>query len=185
MSYRLNESEKKLLTEILKGDQRALWQFYKTYVPRISLFIKRKIQNSKDAEETLQDSLFAFLEALRDFNGGCSLYTFIYAIAKRKVVDYYRRQKIKKVLFSQLPAFENLILQLETPEEEFDKKQIRVKIRRTFDMIRPLYKKILIMKYLDNLSVKQIAKQLSVSFKSAESTLFRARKSFAKVYSSV
>ena len=40
-----------------------------------------KVNNQFDAEEILQDTLFAFLEALRDFHGTSSLKTFLFAIS--------------------------------------------------------------------------------------------------------
>ena len=52
----------------------------------------------------MQDSFVAFFEKLRDFRGQSSLKTYLFSIARNKTIDYIRKKKIKKVLFSALPS---------------------------------------------------------------------------------
>jgi RNA polymerase sigma-70 factor (ECF subfamily) len=47
-----------------------------------------------------QDTFVDFLEALRDFRYQSSLKTFIFSIAKNKNIDWLRKKKIKKIIFS-------------------------------------------------------------------------------------
>ena len=67
-----------LVQKILARDRRALAGFYHTFTPRLRRFILQKIADPQDAEEVLQDTLFAFLESIRDFSpsDGRSLTTF-------------------------------------------------------------------------------------------------------------
>jgi DNA-directed RNA polymerase specialized sigma24 family protein len=44
------------------------------------------------------------------------------------------------------------------------------------------HREVLLMKYVDGFDVKVIARKLKVSFKSAESLLFRARQQFRLLY---
>lgn len=165
---------------ILKGKERALSAFYKLYSPKIFAFIKRKTSTKEDAEEILQDALLSAIDALRDFNYRSSLSTFLHAIAKRKVVDFYRKKKLKKILFSQAPQLESLLTSLLGPEEVYQEKQIRLGIDKALNSLKPLYRKILTLKYFDGKTVSQITQELNLTFKSTESMLFRARKAFAK-----
>lgn len=179
----MDDSE--IISHILKGDRRAIAGFYKTYEPALSRFITRKIGNPKDAEEILQDTLLAFLEALRDFHGKASLKTFLFAIGSHKIIDYYRRKKIKHVVFSALPQLETLISPLLAPEEELDTTLLKEKISKVLGRLLPRHRQVLILKYLENLSVEDIASKLSITFKSAESQLFRARKAFVEIFLSL
>lgn len=171
-----------MVSQILQGDEKALRYFYKVYQPRLLTFIRNKIANEKDAEEILQDVLLAAIEALRDFSFRSSLFTFICSIAHHKVVDFYRRKKIKDVVFSRLPDVEPLVSTFFGPEESLDEVLLKEKIRETFDNIAPKYRTILKLKYIYGFSVFEIAKKLSISFKSAESQLFRARRAFVVAY---
>lgn len=174
-----------MIQHILSGDRRALHSFYHTYTPKLARFISAKINNPKDAEEILQDTLYAFLEAIRDFSGKAKMQTFLFSIASHKIVDFYRKKKIKHVLFSHAPQLESLMSPLLNPEEQLDIVILKEKIHKVLGRILPRYRDILLMKYIDGLSVGDIAQKFTVSFKSAESQLFRARKAFVALFLSI
>src|SRR5262249_7044945 len=117
-----------LIAHILSRDRRALSIFYKKYTPKLVVYIRRKVQNPADADAILQDTLFAFLEAIRYFHGKSSLTTFLYSICHHKIVDFYRRKKLKQLVFSQMPNLEILVSQLRNPEEELDSVLLKEKI---------------------------------------------------------
>lgn len=178
-------SDEMLITQILERDRRALSVFYRRFVPGLSSYIHVKIGDREDAEEVLQDTLYAFLEAIRDFHGKSSVKTFLYSIGHHKVVDYYRRRKLKQLVFSRAPNLELLVSPLLGPEEELDVTMLKEKIQRVLAGILPQYRTMLVSKYMDNLSVADIARKFALSFKSAESQLFRARKAFIELFLSI
>ncbi len=171
-----------LVERILRRDERALYIFYHRYKEKLLAFIRKRVDKESDCEEILQDALFAFIEALRDFHGKSSVKTFLFSICQHKIIDFYRKKKIKHVVFSQLPQLEQLMSPLLRPEESLDETLVREKISRVFSEILPRYKEILVYKYIEGRSVEDIAKMLRLSFKSAESRLFRARKAFIQAY---
>lgn len=176
------KNEKELVEQILIGNERALRFFYLHFQPRIFKYIKNKIADTADAEEIMQDTLLATIEGLRDFSFRCRIFTFICSIANHKVIDFYRRKKIKKVVFSHLADAEPLVSTLLGPEDLLDDELLKQRIKETFDKITPIYKKILILKYVQGYKVAEIAQKLSISFKSAESQLFRARRAFVTTF---
>lgn len=173
------------IQRILSGDRQTLHSFYHTYSPKLARFISSKIHNPTDAEEILQDTLYAFLEAIRDFAGTSTMQTFLFSIASHKIVDFYRKKKIKHVLFSRAPQLEALVSPLFTPEEQLDTVMLKEKIHNVLRRILPRYRDILLMKYIDGLTVGAIAQKFTVSFKSVESQLFRARKAFVALFLSI
>ena len=70
-------------------------------------------------------------------------------------------------------------------EDEIDAAFLKEKIQKVLGRLLPQYQRVIIMKYLDNLSVEEIAKKMEVTLKSAESTLFRARKAFVEAFISI
>jgi RNA polymerase sigma-70 factor (ECF subfamily) len=174
-----------LIAQILRRDRRAVSIFYHRYAPRLSRFIHGKIHNPADAEEVLQDTLYAFLEAIRDFQGASSLQTFLFSICRNKIVDFYRRKKIKQIVFSQTPNLSALVSPLLNPEEELDLVLMKEKIHAVFSVILPKYRKLLIFKYIDNLTVAEIASRMAVTLKGAESQLSRARHAFVEAFLSM
>jgi len=171
-----------LINKILRRDKRALHTFYQTYTPKLASFINGKVGNTHDAEEILQDTLFAFLEALRDFHGECRISTFLFSIGKHKIIDYYRRKKLKHLVFSQAPFLEELVSPILNPEEELDAAVLKEKLKTAFSRILPRYRLVLELKYIDDRSVSDIAMRCTWTLKKTESLLFRARKAFIKAF---
>lgn len=178
-----NMDEKKMVQEILSGSERTLWYFYKHFQKSLASYIKNKIADPNDAEEILQDTFLSALEGLRDFSFKSKIFTYLCAIANHKIIDHYRKKKIKSILFSKLSDFEPLVSAIIGPEEKLDDALLREKIQQTFNKLSPKYRRILQLKYVDGFSVDEIAEKLAISFKSAESTLFRARRAFVVAYS--
>lgn len=175
--------EKKIVTEILHGNEATLRFFYTHFARPLRSYIAHRIHSEEDTEEILQDVLLATLEGLRDFSFRSGLFTFICSIANHKVVDFYRKKRIKNIVFSRLGDIEPFLSTLLSPEEAFDEEILKEKIKATFQRIAPAYSKILKLKYIYGYSVTEIAHILSISFKSAESQLFRARRAFVANFS--
>jgi len=171
-----------LVDLILRRDRHALHEFYCMYAPRLQSFISRKVGNPHDAEEIVQDTLFAFLEALRDFQGNCSLSTFLFSIGRHKILDYYRRKKLTSFVFSQAPNFGDIISPLLNPEEALDATLLKEKLKTAFSLILPRYKIVLQLKYIENQPVSEIARYYSWTIKKTECLLSRARKAFVHVF---
>ena len=174
--------EKALVLGIFQGNERALNRFYKHFYPSLFTYISRKINDREDAEEILQDTFFAVLDGLRDFAFKSSLFTFICSIANHKIIDFYRKKKIQKIVFSKFEDIEPLLGGLFGPEQAFDEEILKQNIKNTFKKLSPSYQLILKLKYIYGYSVGEIAEKLSITFKSAESQLFRARKAFVLNY---
>lgn len=179
-SYSIYMEESELLKRILAQDERALFEFYQTYTPPLKRFIQMKVQNPHDVEDIMQDTLYAFLDALRDFRGESSLRTFLRSICSHKIIDFYRKKKIKQLVFSQMPEIEELVSPLLNPEAELDARVLKEELHTTLNKLIPQYKKVLYARYILNMPVAEIAQKLATTLKGAESMLFRAKKAFVK-----
>ena len=179
----MQSEDQKLVKELLSRNEAALNRFYHTYAPQLLGFIRAKVGIEADVEEIAQDTLFALLEGLRDFTFQSSLKTYLFSIAHHKIVDFYRKKKLKKIVFSQIASGLELIrAEGVEPEELFTRQMITEKITTILKQLAPRYGQILVLKYVEGRNVVEIAGRMSLSFKSAESLLFRARKAFVKLY---
>mgnify|MGYP001609226791 CR=1 FL=1 len=164
------------------ADKQAAARFYRIYRPKLLAFVRSKIASPQEAEDVVQDTLFAFLESLRDFHGECRVSTYLFSVCRHKIVDYYRKKKIKQIVFSYTPEIEEVLSPLLSPEETLDAVLLKEKLHMTLNTLLPQYSSILQARYIFNMPVADIAKKLATTLKSAEMTLFRARKSFIKAY---
>jgi len=153
------------------------------YQKSLMAFIRKKVGDEDVVEELTQDILMAAYKALHTFNGKSSEFSFICGIAKHKITDYYRKKKLKTVLFSVNPIIEEIAEDAITPERDVLKNELKEEIKKTMTELREDYEKILRLKYIDNWKSSQIAKLMKISVKAVESRLIRARKKFQSLWS--
>jgi len=180
-----DQEEHELVKKIIVKDHRALHTLYHSYHAMVHGYVTKRISQQTIAEEITQDVFISVLERMRDFRFQCSIKTFIYTIARNKVVDYYRKKKIKNILFSRLPAFVVERLSPVFMEKEIEKRELEQKLTNTFAKLPHDYELVLRLKYIEEQSVKDIAIRLAKTCKSTESMLYRARHAFMQIFSSV
>ncbi len=177
-----SQTEKELVKQIIKGNKKAIREFYKTYQARLLNFILKKVANRKDAEEILQDTFISALDSLPLFKFNSSLYTWLCSISYHEIVDFYRKRKLKTIIFSRLPWLKKIVDQALGPQLVLEEKQAKTRIYQTFKNLSEGYSQILRLKYIDGLSVKEIAQKLKTTVKAVESKLSRARLAFQEKY---
>lgn len=184
MHYEVGD-ERELVAGLLGGSERALQKFYQGYAPRLRAFIQSKTRSREDAEEILQDSLLSSLDALALYSGRSSLFTWLCGIARHEIADYYRRRTLKTVVFSRFPFVEGFVSRALEPDAKMMRAEYERRVRRALQTLLPHYREILELKYMDGLSVREIAQKLGMSFKGCESALTRARRAFEMAYEEV
>lgn len=172
----------RLIEQIIKGDKQAVVTFYKEHSPRIAHYLRKKLPREEDVEEILQDVFYEALDSLSLFSGKSTPSTWLFSIAHHKIVDFYRKKKIKSVLLSQLPFLQLFAHEITQPEFQLEKDRIRDKFEQTLHQLSEKYQTILTMHYELDMSIKEIALELDLSFKATESLLFRARQQFKLMY---
>lgn len=157
-------------------------ELIKKYQKSIAAFVRRKIDDEGVVEELTQDILMAAYKSIVNFNGKCAEFSFICSIAKHKITDYYRKKKLKTILFSVSPIFEEIAEEALTPERDVLKNEMKDEIRKTMKELREDYQKILRLKYVEDWKSSQIAQRLKISVKAVESRLIRARRQFQNLW---
>lgn len=172
-----------LVDKILDGDSKAVVELYNLYSPKISKYLKKKLPD-EDAQEILNDVFFDVIDSLEELKNKDNLLPWLYKIAHNKTVDFYRRRKLKDILFSQIPFLKIVESEINSPEFQYEKNKTRDQIENAFLSLSENYQKILRLYYEKNLSIKEIALRINLSFKATESLFYRARQSFKLAYDS-
>lgn len=165
-------SETQLLARLKAGDPQAVRQWFAEYHDRLLNFIAKKVSNDKDAEELTQETFMNCLKHLPLYRGEGKIFTWMCGIAHHEVADYYRKKYAKKALQT-LPLADFLA---ETKVENAH--EVAEKVQQVLKRMRDEYRELLLLKYIDNKKVKEIALELGRTVKSVEADLFRAREEF-------
>lgn len=177
-----NMSVRSLIDQVLKGDPEAVTDFYKSNSPKILNYLLKHLPSKEDAEDLTNDVFFEAIDSLNLLAKEDNLQAWLYKIAHNKMVDYYRKRKIKSLLLSQIPYLEIIDKEVHQPEFQFEKDRVRERIEKTLISLSEKYQKVLRLHYEEGISVKEIAQRLNMTFKATESLLFRARKQFQIAY---
>lgn len=175
-------SDLELVDLLLKKNDSALRELVHRYEKKLHNFIFKKLRNREVAQEIVQDVFIELFEALRGYKKNASLQTYLFTIANYKAIDYIRKQKIKRVLFSAIPPFILERIKTILIDDELEKNELSQKIESVIQKLPNDYRVVIRLKYIEGYRVERIAKEMSLSFKATESLLYRARKAFITLY---
>lgn len=158
---------------------------YRSYVDEIYQFIYLRTGLREAAAEDLTQEIFvAAFRGISGFRGVSSERTWIFGIARNKLNDYYRKQYSARFEWTEID--DDLAEQLDDPTQDIEDRMIESyeseKIRSSFADLPEIQRIVLILKYLDDRSVKDIANIVGKTPKAVESVLQRAKKAFIRSY---
>jgi RNA polymerase sigma-70 factor (ECF subfamily) len=174
-------TDKQLVKGILSGSDQAVSFFYRKFKPGLLAFVQKKVEPEL-AEELVQDIFLSAIDSIESFKARSSLKSWLLGIARHEIADFYRKKKIKEIVFSKFPFLKKLMTEALSPQTALEEKELKFKILRTFSRLSEGYSQILRLKYYEGFSVGEMAEKLGISYKTAESRLFRARIAFQKEF---
>jgi RNA polymerase sigma factor (sigma-70 family) len=167
--------EMRLVSAIAHGDVAAFDVFYERYVDRVYRVIYYQLgAQQADADDVLQETMMAAVQALPRFRGESRLFTWLCGIAYHKITDH-RRQGGEHGQKIAIPLDDNVISTANENNQHAESTETRVMVRQALAELPEDYQHILLLKYVHGLSVDEIAVMTQRSFKSVESLLSRAR----------
>jgi len=175
-----------LVRRILDGDEAAFEQLFADYFDGLYRYALTHLDFDEAlAAEIVQSTLCIALEKLDSYRGDSALFTWLCGCCRFEISAWYRRRKRAPVqlgLVEDQPEIRVVLNSLACgrtgPDEELRQKEVKRMVHLALDHLPPRYGRALEWKYFDGLSVNEIATQLGVSPKAAESVLSRAREAF-------
>ena len=177
---------------LLAGDEAAFEEFFACYFPRLFRFACVRLGGNEDAaEEITQATLIRALRKLHTYRGEAALFTWMCTLCRREIAAWRARNaRVAEVpLVDDAPpmraALDALAAFGENPESELRRRELSGLVQATLDHLPGRYGDALEWKYIDGLSVTEIAARLRITYKAAESTLSRARRAFREGFALV
>jgi RNA polymerase sigma-70 factor (ECF subfamily) len=180
--------DRERVRRILAGDQGAFRALFDEFFPRLYRYALAHLGRDQDeARDVVQQTFCRAIEKLDGFRGEAALYTWFCQICRNVIADHFRRNPggrlARTVLLEDQPNARAILESLaapatDEPEAGALSEQVHRIVAATLDALPGRYGEALEWKYIDGLSVREIATRLSVGEKAAESLLTRARESF-------
>lgn len=173
--------------KILAGDERAFRELFDSFYPRLFRFAVARLNGDRETSaDIVQQTFCKGIEHLDSYRGEAALYTWFCQICRNLIVDYCRANSrdMQKVVLIEDHENVRAILEalsapmIDQPEIGAWQHDVNRLVQATIDSLPARYGDVLEWKYVDGLSVKEIAERTSVSAKAVESLLTRARIAF-------
>lgn len=200
MSHSLIDTDV-LLHRVADGDVAARDKLLQRYRGRlrnmISVRMDTRIARRVDASDVVQETLAVADQRLDAFlkDQPISYYAWLRSLARDQLVDVYRRHILAQrrsvtreqpwelamsdasaiLLAEQIPA-ETL-----SPSEVFSREEVHARVKQLLSEMAPQEREIVVMRHLEGLSVKEIARVLELSEGTVKSRHFRSLSAIRKI----
>ena len=158
----------------------AFRAFYERSLPRIFGYLFHRCgADPSVAEELTQRTFIEAVKQRKTFDGRADPLTWLIAIARHKLADHFRRLDSEEHRRLRLVVREIAVADGDRVWRLTDERDAIVRVLGT---LPPLQRAVLVLRYADGLSVREIGQQLGKSDSAIESLLTRARDAFRRSY---
>ena len=186
--------DKRLVKQLLAGDERAFDRFFDENFARLYRFALLRLSDDEDAaREVAQITLSKAVRKLHMYRAEAALFTWLCSICRNVTSDWLAKQGRYRehiVLTEDFPEVQAAVDSLRvpdqmSPERHFRRVELLRLIQVALDRLPPKYGDVLEWKYIEEHSVQEIAKRMGIGTEAAQSLIARAKRAFAEVYSSL
>ena len=148
-------------------------QIYLEYYKRVYAFLYKMCRDKEICEDLTQETFLVAFKVFHKYNGTCTVFTFLAAIAKNVYLKHLYKNRVSLV---DLELVEGQISETETPENEFIRQSASQNVRDKISLLPKKYMDVVLLRTYAELSFSDIAKITKISESSAKVIFFRAKK---------
>ena len=174
--------EAQLITAILAGDTGQYHELIRPYERSVYRMALSFMKNEADAEDVAQESFLKAFRKLADFRGQAKFSTWLISITLNEARGRLRRLGIVRMeSLDETPEEGGHISPAllrdwrEVPSEALERKEIRKMLEEAIASLSPLYRDVLILRDVEELSVDETAIALTITPGTVKVRLHRAR----------
>jgi RNA polymerase sigma factor (sigma-70 family) len=171
-----------VLKAMNEGDQKAYAELMSRYKDSIYYMLLKMVNNRDDAEDLTIEAFGKAFRNIKQYTPDYAFSTWLFKIATNNCIDFIRRKR--KMLMAVDRGIEHEDGQEVTfevkaegpgPDDFLMKKQRRDTMKEVVDKLKPRYRKLVELRYYQELSYEEIAMELNLPLGTVKAQLFRAR----------
>lgn len=171
---RSSETDEGLVRQARAGSSSAMDELWRRYQRRLFLFVRRRVATEQDAEDIVQETFIKVMCYLDRFDEYYRFCTWIYTICQQLVISHYRKKKPEHLS-------ENIPLADGGPDELAEAESLKDRLWQQAASSLPQKQfAVLWLRYVEEMSVQEVAKALAISGINVRVLLHRARLTLAK-----
>jgi RNA polymerase sigma-70 factor (ECF subfamily) len=176
------DEDKALIVRTIEGDDKAFETLMQKYRKSVYYMIFKIVRNADDAEDLTQDSFVKAYSFLQKFDPKYAFSTWLFKIATNNCIDFIRRRKMQTLSIhapqggdESSPTFIQIQDKGPIPSDSLLLKERKEQLMFAIERLPERYRKLLYLRYFDELSYEEVAEQLKVPMGTVKAQLHRAR----------
>jgi RNA polymerase sigma-70 factor, ECF subfamily len=171
--------EKQAGSAIAGGDAHAWRSLLEELVPKLYAMFMQRWPNASLAEELTQKTVFDAVRGSRGYDAAKgSPQEWIFGIAYNNIRLELRRRASRPAITGNVTEYLDAMDTELLPDEVLEQKETAERVRATLEDLPERERDVLKARYLEGLSITDIAKQMNITDKAVYSLLYRAGISF-------
>ncbi|MCE1165991.1 MAG: RNA polymerase sigma factor [Bacteroidetes bacterium] len=178
--------DNELIQKLKSGDGESFRVFFSEFKDRVYNTSLGILQNSNDAEDTVQEVFLEIFRAIENFRGESSLSTWVYRVTVNKSLEHLRKSKRKKrfafveTIFGEKSESENLP-DFNHPGVLLENSERSAVLFKAIDKLKESQKSAFVLSKVEGLSNKEIGNIMNITESSVESLIHRAKENLRKM----
>jgi RNA polymerase sigma-70 factor, ECF subfamily len=182
----MEEMIKKRIKQVLKGDQDAFGEIVELYKDKVFQICYRMLGNRHEAEDMAQEAFVRAFVNIRSFNINMKFSTWLYRIATNLCIDRIRKKKPDVYLDAAVAGTDGLDMYSQVaadtvlPEDELESLALQETIQAEISKLPEKYRSPIVLKYIEELSLKEISEILDLPVGTVKTRIHRGREALRK-----
>ncbi|WP_082235726.1 RNA polymerase sigma factor SigW [Halobacillus massiliensis] len=176
----------KKIKELKKGDPSAFEDIVTFYQNKVYHICYRMVGISAEAEDLAQEAFIRAYTNIDRYDERRKFSTWLYRIATNLTIDWLRKRKPDYYLDAEvkgtdgLDMYSQLAIDQALPEEEVESLELQNYIQNEMLALPPKYRSVIVLRYLDELSLQEIADVLEIPVGTVKTRVHRGREALRK-----
>lgn len=184
--------ERRLVREAQAGNTAAYEELVRIHQPRLLAVVGGILRRNQDVEDVAQQVLVKAYVSLKRFDLRSAFGTWLYKIAVNECWDYFRKKKVRRMVYES-DLSEEQLRQIEmvpahtggatrSKEDAADRAQQRQLLDRLLDELDETDRSMLVMKEVSGFTVEEISEMFGLNVNTVKVRMFRARGRLVEAY---
>lgn len=164
-----------IVAEARKGKRQAQNVLMDLYWDDVYGYVYARIKDVDEAEDISIETFTKVFAKLKLYNSDFDFKTWLISIAHNTMIDHLRKSNRLNLSLDDETVYLNIQGQNPSPEESMILKQEDDEFYINLQKLKPDYKKIIELRYLEEKTYKEIAEELNLSMANVKVRILRAR----------
>ncbi|NSL53333.1 RNA polymerase sigma factor SigW [Calidifontibacillus erzurumensis] len=176
----------KRIKQVKKGDQNAFSEIVELFKDKVFQLCYRMVGNRHDAEDIAQEAFIRAYINIHTYDMNRKFSTWLYRIATNLSIDRLRKRKPDYFLDAEIEGTEGLTMYSQIPsddlkpEEMVESLEFQEWIQKEINELPVSYRSVIVLKYIEELSLKEIGEILDLPIGTVKTRIHRGREALRK-----